>query len=74
MNGWALTAVFAVVGQLLLRSWAAHVARPFTANGCANETNNPRIIAPDSDCYAPEPITEWPTDKPMFIPAEMMNK
>jgi ribonuclease BN (tRNA processing enzyme) len=24
--------------------------------------------------YAPEPITEWPTDKPMFIPAEMMKK
>jgi ribonuclease BN (tRNA processing enzyme) len=24
--------------------------------------------------YAPEPITEWPTDKPLFIPAEMMKK
>jgi hypothetical protein len=24
--------------------------------------------------YAPELITEWPTDKPLFIPAEAMNK
>ena len=24
--------------------------------------------------YAPELITEWPTDKPLFIPAEMMGK
>jgi ribonuclease Z len=24
--------------------------------------------------YAPEAITEWPTDKPLFIPAEMMQK
>ena len=27
----------------------SHVPRPFTANGCTNETNNPQIIAPDSD-------------------------
>ena len=26
MNGWALTAVFAVVGQLLFRSWAFGIA------------------------------------------------
>ena len=24
--------------------------------------------------YAPEAITEWPTDKPIFIPAEVLRK
>lgn len=34
-------------------------------------------ISPDEyypDGYKPELITEWPTDKPLFIPAEMMNR
>jgi hypothetical protein len=26
------------------------------------------------DGYAPELITEWPTDKPLIIPVEMMKK
>jgi hypothetical protein len=46
MNGWALTAVFAVVGQLLLRCWAAMWPNPLWTIGVPMKPTTHELLHP----------------------------